>query len=346
MAFQETFREVALTIVRFSGFAANALIFGVIPFVVLILRPIFRDLSGDEWARGRGRIADRIERIVGSALVASALAAFLAILLQALLVSEFTGGEVETSSLASVLETSFGQWYVVRFPLLAALALVLGGRIRQWTLRGSRLSVPMLLWWVTWGVLSLALLATSSFSGHAAVAVPRVISLVNDIVHLAAGATWFAGIVLLAVVLPDAWIDVSEQERLQVLAPAVARFSILAGIAITIVALTGIVNSLLHVGSLNDLVDSSYGRTLALKIVVFLGILGLGGVNHYFVRARLTRARGDEPKGAARLFRKTIAAELAAGLVVMALTGLLVGLARTRQTPAGGAETVVSRQDR
>jgi hypothetical protein len=43
---------------------------------------------------------------------------------------------------------------------------------------------------------------------------------------------------------------------------------------------------------------------------------------------------GDESPRVQRLFRKTIAAELAGAIAIMALTGLLVGLAPTRNASA------------
>jgi putative copper resistance protein D len=82
---------------------------------------------------------------------------------------------------------------------------------------------------------------------------------------------------------------------------------------------------------LSDFWEESYGRAIALKIVLFVGILALGGINHYFVRDRLERAReSGEPSDTQRLFRKTIGTELAIALSIMLLTGLLVGLARTK----------------
>ncbi len=335
MGFEDSLRDVALTLVRFSGFAANALVFGTLAVILLVLRPTFATLDPEAWARGRARLAERLEGIVHSALVGAAAAAALALVLQAVLTAELSGGEVDSGSFTSVLETSFGTWYALRLPLVAGLLVLLTGKVRQWALatRATDASVAAPAWWVAWGGLGVALLATSSFSGHAAVATPRFVSLTSDVVHLVAGATWFAGIVLLSIAIPDAWVGEDERARLQVLSPAVRHFSRVAIVAIGIVLATGVIGSLLHVAHPGDLVSSAYGITLTVKIAFFGLVLALGGFNHFVIRRRFERAleHSEEAGGAARIFRKSIAAELVVGLVLMGLTGWLTGQARTRQ---------------
>ncbi|MFN2389929.1 MAG: copper resistance D family protein [Actinomycetota bacterium] len=332
MAFEDTLRSVAFSIARFSGFTANAVLFGLVVVLWLVIRPAVAGLS-PEWGGGRQRLAHRLEGIVQAALTASALATALVLVLQAALIAELGGGDLTPESFGSVVSTTFGQWYLVRIPLLAALAFLLVGRVRTMALTpfdGSGGAV----WWMSWGGLALALIATTAFSGHAAVARPRGPALLNDLIHLGSGAVWFTGIVLIAIVVPDVWRGRPPVERLAVLAPVVRRFAWVALVSLTIVTVTGTLNSFFHVGRLRDLISTNYGRTLGIKIALFAVILALGAVNHFIIRRRFEAglARG-EPSGAQRIFRRTIASELAVGLAVMALTGVLTGLARTRQTP-------------
>jgi copper transport protein len=335
MEFESTLRDVAFTLVRFAGFAANALVLGTLAVVVLVLRPTFASLDSEAWARGRARLADRLEGLVHSALIAAGAAAALALVLQAVLTAELSGGDVDSDSFFAVLETSYGPWYAARVPIVAGLLVLLTGKVRQWSLarRGTDASVAGPAWWAAWGLLGVALLATSSFSGHAAVATPRVVSLGSDVVHLVAGATWFAGIVLLSVALPDAWVGEDERMRLEVLSPTVRHFSHVALVAIGIVLVTGVVGSILHVAHPGDLIDTPYGRTLAVKIAFFGLILALGGFNHFVIRKRFETAleNSDAAGPATRTFRKAIAAELAVGLILMGLTGWLTGQVRTRR---------------
>jgi putative copper export protein len=337
MGFEEDLRFVAFTLARFTSFASHALLFGLLPMILLVLRPAFARLDRDTWAAGRGRVAARIEGLVTAALVGSAAATAVAIMLQAVLVAELRDEDIGTTAVTSVLETSFGQWYAFRFPLLIALAVILYKRVGRVCFAGAGDDTPQpsRLYWAAWGGCSLVLLATNSFSGHAGVATPRWGSLVNDIVHLAAGSAWFAGLVVLAVILPDAWRDANAAGRLGLLTPSVVRFSNLAVVAISVVAITGVLNSFLHVGAIDDLVDSSYGRALALKLALFGIVLALGAINHLGVRRRFERAQKAGPLiDTQRLFRKAIAVELAVAVGLLGATGLLVGQGRTAEAAA------------
>lgn len=333
MELEQALREVSFVLVRFSVFSAGALLFGLVPVALLVLRPAFARLDGEGWDEARARVSARIEGFVQAALVATAVATALGLLLQAILVSEFQPGDIGSSSFSSVFESTFGRWYLVRLPLLAGLAVLLVGRVKRSLLAGAgdlgRGPAP--LWWALWGAMALVLLATSTLSGHAAVARPRPIALVNDVVHMVAGATWFAGIIVLGAALPEAWRTRNGGSVLQLLAPAVLRFSQLAMISIGVVAATGIVNGLLHVGAAGDLYGSGYGRALALKVLLFLGIMALGGINHFVLRDRMRRGAPADAERARRQFRRTIAAELAIGIALFGMTGVLVGQSRTRQ---------------
>ena len=131
MEFESTLRDVALTLVRFAGFTANALVLGTMAVVVLVLRPTFASLDDAAWARGRARLADRLEGLVHSALIAAAAAAALALVLQAALTAELSDGRVDSGSFFAVLETSFGPWYAARLPIIAGLLVLLTGKVRQ-----------------------------------------------------------------------------------------------------------------------------------------------------------------------------------------------------------------------
>jgi copper transport protein len=335
MGFEDNFRNVTFTLLRFSAFATHALLFGLIPILILVLRPSFKGLDSAEWAQGRLRFGSRLEGIVRACLWGSFASTVLILLVQSALVSEFDTGSVTGDSVLSVLETTFGQWIGLRIPLVAGLAVLLVGRVKEWALAGVEADAkgPSPVWWIAWGLLSAALLATSTFSGHATVATPRTLSLANDVLHLLSGATWFTGIVILAVALPDGWVGKGGVDRMRLLSPAVTRFSKVALISITIVTVTGTLNSFLHLGKIKDFWETSYGQTLAVKILVFLVILGLGAVNHLVLRHRLEAARreggtADAPRAS---FRKAIAIELVIALLIMTLTGLLTGLGRTKE---------------
>ena len=349
MGFEETFRSVTLTIARSVSFSAHLLLFGLVPLLLLVLRPSFQGLPGEQWAAARTRMARRLEGMVQAALMATALATLLALVVQFALLSEVGGGEITSEPILSVLETRFGSMYLLRFPLLAGLVVLLVGRVRLWAFSGTtgEEAAPGKAWWVAWVVLTVGLLATSSFSGHAGVAKPVALSITNDLVHLACAGTWFTGILVLALVLPDAWRGRSEADRVRLLAPAVVRFSTVAMVTITILGITGVLNSYLNVGRLADLLETPYGIAVSLKILVYLGILAMGGINHFFVKKRLQEAlsadRGDPSQ---RLFRRTIAVELLMALAIVGITGFLTGESRTRkdEPPPPGERVTAQRR--
>jgi putative copper export protein len=330
MEIEETLRSVAYPLTRTAGFCANALLFGLAPLILFVLRPAFGSPKAAELASGRRRVGARLEGLVGAALVASAVAALLLLLLQATLVSELRAGDVDSKSFQAVFETSFGQWTGVRLLLVGGLALVLVGKVGDLAMVSGAEGAGR-VWWMTWIMLAGAVLITNSLAGHAATAEPVPVALANDGLHLVAGSVWFAGIVTLCVVLPDAWAARPAADRLSLLAPSVDRFATVALVSIAIAGVTGVINSLLNVAAFNDLIDSGYGRTVLLKLSLFTAILAFGAVNHFWVRRSLVRSLQEgHPSPAERVFRRTIAAELAIAIGIMAATGLLVGLERTR----------------
>lgn len=337
---EDLLRNIAFPLLRFGAFASHALLFGLVPIALWVLRPAFAGLEGEDWEGGRRAVAVRLEGLVRAALVGATMCAALVMLLQAALVSELGDGHLKGENLASVLDTTFGRWTALRFPLLLALAVLLLGRVRTSVLSGlTGEKSPSIFWWGLWAVLACGLMCTSTFSGHALVGSPQILSLTNDLVHLIAGGIWFAGVIVLGGVLPEGWRRSRGGLRLRLLAPCVTNFSHVALIAIGVVAVTGTVNSFLHVGKFSDLWQTSYGQALSVKLLFFFGILALGGFNHYRVRDRLnaslaspaspapaTASSGPAPEV---LFRRTIAAEVVLALAIMAASGVLTYLSRT-----------------
>lgn len=345
MAYEETLRQISLTGARFGMFVGHALLLGLPLVLLLVVRPAVQAVGeGPSWQRAREVMADRVEGFVQAALVASAMAAVVFVVIQATLVAEAGDGDVTTDSITSVLEASYGRWYLLRIPLLIGLVVLLWGRIRDSAViapaEGARRVGPG--WWGLWILLATALSATATLSGHTSVARPLGLAVVNDVVHMVTASTWFAGIVVFASLLPSAWGRHSEADRLALLTPNVHRFSKLAMVCIAIVAVTGVVNSLLHVEKLTDLVETGYGQLLALKLLLFGLILALGALNHFVVRRRLERAASDGAASPRRLFRRAIAVELIVGLAIFTVTSVLTGSARTKkielETPPATSE--------
>ncbi len=341
MLVEDALRNIAYPLLRFGAYSAHAFLLGAAVYLLLVMRPVMATVPA--WEASRAAVAERLEGLVRACLLGSAICTGLTILLQAALISEIGDGEVTSESFSSVLDTTFGLFLAVRFPMLAALAILLLGRIRTWALAGVGSGQgPSKIWWAGWIGLSVGLMLTNTFSGHATVATPRWLALSNDGLHLVSGAVWFGGVILMAVLVPEAWRGRDKGDRLRVLAPSISHFSIVAIISIGVVTVTGMINSLLHVGDLSDLWDTPYGQALSIKLLLFIGILVLGAMNHFVIKQRLNKAMlklnspgadaaaiAAEHVAERKLFRRAIAAELVIALAIMASTGVLTNLART-----------------
>ena len=110
------------------------------------------------------------------------------------------------------------------------------------------------------------------------------------------------------------------------MAVVVGRFSWIARIAVTILLLTGVIQSIALVGSFNALVDTDYGLLVLAKIALFTLLIGLGAYNQRWAlpRLRSLAAAGEEPGRAASLLRKAVVLEVGFAVVVIAVTSVLV----------------------
>jgi copper transport protein len=149
------------------------------------------------------------------------------------------------------------------------------------------------------------------------------------VVHVVAMAAWLGGIaaLVLAVRAATARLDALDSTRL--LAAVVARFSMLAGIAIAVLLASGIAQGIIEVRTLDHLIDTAFGRAVLVKLAVFGAIVTLGAVNRRRILPGLARAArdGTTPGRAEQLMRRTITAELVLGAAALAVTGALAGYA-------------------
>ncbi|MGH8929743.1 MAG: copper resistance CopC/CopD family protein [Egibacteraceae bacterium] len=148
--------------------------------------------------------------------------------------------------------------------------------------------------------------------GHAGTSGLRYLTVVNDWAHVLAATTWVGGLAVVALLV----LSGGARDSLR---PAV-RFSRLAGWALGVVLATGLVNSVVHLGSPANLLGTSWGRLVLVKLALLGGIAGLGWVNRRRCMPLLEQG-GD---GAAQRFRRVALAEV--GLMVLAF-GTATGLA-------------------
>lgn len=151
-----------------------------------------------------------------------------------------------------------------------------------------------------------------SFAGHVAALGGPAFALL-DWTHLLAVGIWLGS--LPGFLLFWRWYTrrATSKRRLPMLGDAIARHSRFALAAGPVVALTGIANSPLVLGSGRNLVASDYGNLLLAKALLFSVAIGIGAANFFLVRRR-----------AVGTLLWTISAELAiAALAVLTAAGLL-----------------------
>ena len=160
-------------------------------------------------------------------------------------------------------------------------------------------------------------LAGSALAGHASSLGGPIFAGV-DWLHLVSVAAWLGA-------LPGVLILVARSRRIEAipLAAALRRHSRLAMAAAPLVALTGIANSPVVLGTARQLVGSDYGDLLLAKAFLFSTAIGLGAANFFLVRAESLRRA-----------LPVLTAELAMGaLAVLVAAGLATGQPGASRAP-------------
>jgi copper transport protein len=217
---------------------------------------------------------------------------------------------------------------IVGHELLVASLVGLGLLLALLTLRREGAQAR----WVATGCAALAVLAPS-LVGHTRSVDPQPLLIAVDGLHLVAGAIWVGGLLGLALTL-------------RTLEPAggahvLSRFSSAAALSLTALVLLGSVLAWRILGSWDNLVHTTYGTVLLVKIAIVAGAVGIAAVNRFVLLPRVRSAgRRADPGPSRRLIRRAIVAEGAMLAVALLTTGFLVDQAPHPQ-PEPAAQTQV-----
>jgi copper transport protein len=178
---------------------------------------------------------------------------------------------------------------------------------------------------------------TPALAGHPAAQSPRGLLTALDLLHVVAMSAWLGGLAFLLGAVPAATRRLQAPDRSRLLAGTLARFSPVALVSVAVLLATGVAQAWIHLDAFGDLVDSAFGRAVAVKSALAITLVGLGAVQRRRVMPALRRvAAGGEPPGAAgRLLRRTLRAEVALLVVVLAVTGVLTSTSPPGATAAG-----------
>ena len=173
--------------------------------------------------------------------------------------------------------------------------------------------------------LGCAVLWTLTLTSHGAATVDiRNLAIAADFLHLVASAFWVGALFHFAVGV-GLFRNLPEPERMERLADAVPRFSIIAALSVAVIVVTGVFSGWAQV-TVTEALGTPYGATLVAKVALVLPLLFLGGLNLVWVRPRLRR----DPAAAGWL-RRFLLGEAALAVLILAAVGMLTSLEPARQ---------------
>jgi copper transport protein len=324
--------NAALAIARGFQYAAIALGLGALIFFLVVWRASSRAFTA------------RLERIVLVAAVVGFLSAFAALVLQGAVGQGGTfWAAARPDTVREVLGTRFGRaWGLDALAWLLVLAAL---TLRPLRPRGDAPAAPAATARLAALVIPLfALVLLPSFGGHTSVQSPVAILLPANILHVLAMSAWLGGIAVLVLALRSATSELEPGARTPLLAGVVGRFSALASIALPVLLLSGVLQAIVEVRSFSALLDSAFGRSVLIKVVIALGIVALGYINRQELVPALRKAAAGNtsPGRAGVLLRRTLRFELALGLAALAATGALSSYAPSVAESSGPYATTVN----
>ena len=297
----------ALIALRFVHFAAAMAAFGIVAFQSYAF-------SGALEAVAEVPARIELDRRLGHMTTAAAVFVLVtALALIPCVTAEMTGSagagfdiSMDTTMLT---ETEFGRvwcWHVGFAVLLLAASLLPRHR------RRAELTA----------VAALLALANLGWTGHAAMDMGGwPLHQINQMAHLIAAGAWLGGLLPLGMLLRRALRQPEGRAYASLARTALPHFSQMGYAAVTFLALTGIVNSVMLIGSFHALMTSGYGRLLMVKIALFMAMVGLALINRLRLAPRLTR-RPPSPAPLRTLCRSVLV-EQALGLAILAVVAVL-----------------------
>lgn len=169
---------------------------------------------------------------------------------------------------------------------------------------------------------TLALAFTYSASSHASDGGDFTLAELNDWVHVVSTSLWGGGIFVSVLLLFPVL-----RGRHELLGAAALRLSALSGAALALVLMSGMYNSLRQLPGWEGLLDSNYGRVLAIKMAVVAALMLIGAWNRFMLVPRLQRyTSGNAPAAInpSRLLFRMLAIDTVFVLLAIVMAAILV----------------------
>lgn len=206
--------------------------------------------------------------------------------------------------LDQALSTWTGTALAARIAVAAALWIIL---------LGTRLASDSVFWAAAW-LGAIGLLITWAMAGHAASLRWPWLGVPADVAHHGAAAAWLAGLVVV-------WLAARPEVAPDVALLHLRRFSAVALVCVVLVVLTGVIQVIRLTGNIFDLLQTTHGRLVGVKLVLVVMLVGAGAFN----RTRLRLAAESAPaERTVQAVRTAMFAEVAVGVATVGLTAGLV----------------------
>ena len=307
---------------RWAVLLGGLTVLGVLMLWLVVLRPPLVSMSDTE--NLVARVRDRTDKTVMAGIVVALMGSLGHLLVQASSVHEVSLIETIGEPIRFVItQTEWGRGWLQRTSLLIGaagqvLALL---RLRH---RPSH-SRDTALWISTLLVTALAMATLSATSHGAATPGIELAATVTDYIHLLAAAFWVGGLFGLALFLPVIFSHAPDGNVRQVILAVLPRFSLVAGLSVGALVVTGLYSAWAHVTVLPALVVP-YGQTLVVKTAL-VGVLLIFGATNLLWLTPSIRANHRS----ASLLRRTVTAEAVVGVLVILAAAYLTSLEPARQ---------------
>jgi len=236
------------------------------------------------------QIQQRFERRWSLPLLLGMLVANIGVLVGQALVA--TGGQV-APALAPQLLTSlisngrFGTYWMVREIVLVVAILIAFGMLvskkRPVFVSKALPSINLLL--------GSTLCIAIAMSSHASAVSADILveAVLIDWFHLIAASLWVGGMLYVATIYLPVLRKKSLAERVQSLVTLLPYYSPLAITGIILMSITGPLSATIRLNSWQQLLDTAYGRSLSVKVVLVGLLLITSAIHVFFLRPRLAK---------------------------------------------------------
>lgn len=220
-------------------------------------------------------------------------------------------------------ETDVGTaWTVRMIALLVAAAAA-------WQARRS--SSPATAIMAIAGALALGSLAWTGHAG-ATEGLPGTLHRASDALHMIAAAVWLGAILAFLLLLRSLRGAEPDAQQVTRIARSLDSFATTGTICVLVIAVTGLVNAELIVGTRNAgaSLATPYGQLLVAKLLLFGSMLALAAANRWRLVPALDAPPADgAARTAIRAMHRSLALEATAGATILALVAWLGTLAPT-----------------